>query len=314
MPTNYNLLEHTDSWVTRPGFRMPRKPHLYPSEASVRIEDTDGSIKTVGGCQRASWLRLAGTKAEPMDARGTWIVTQGKIIEQALIERWKEMGIWVANNVKFYWPEYNVSGEMDAILIEPETGDLFGVEVKTFYGYNAGKEIFGNRSQSGFPKLNQLLQTLIYTYYLRDKLKYFKLVYFARDDVRRREFNISLARETPAPGQEQNVFDFDGTGDIWWPVIDGVIYKQFSVNDILERYSELREYITNDVLPPPDYRLRWSNEQVERERLKGKVSDTAYKAFQLDVKKNRPHKIGDWMCSYCKYKDFCWNPNGTAKN
>ncbi len=313
MSKDYRLLEHTDAWVTRPRIRSEREPHLYPSEASVGIVDDDGNVDVVGGCLRSSYLRVTkSATAEPMDARGTWIVTQGIIIEQQLIEFWKQMGVWVDNNSKFYWKKYNVSGEIDAILAEPDTGDLFGVEIKTFYGYNAGKQVMGNKSEPGFPKLNQLLQTLIYTYHYRDKLKYFKLVYFARDDVRRREFTISLARESGGPPEHS--FDFDGTGDTWWPVIDGIIYKQFSFNDVMERYKLLQDYIANDQLPPPDYRIRWTDEKVQREIAKGNVSKTAKLDYERAQKTGRPHKLGDWMCSYCKFKDFCWNPDGSAKN
>lgn len=235
---------------------------------------------------RAAFLRATGKVAPAKtEARGEYIMSIGKTIEQWLIDRWKEMGIWVDNNIKFYWAEYNVSGELDAILVEPHTQDPYGVEVKTFYGYDAHKEIFGNKKYGGFPKLNQLLQTLIYTYYFRDRLKCFKMVYVARDDIERKEFNIEV--------QEEN--------GKWWPVVNGNIYKKFSINDILDRYKLLNYHIQNDIMPPRDYELVWDSARVELEKARGNVSKTAYEEW-----KKGKRKLGDWQCRYCPYKTPCW--------
>jgi hypothetical protein len=283
----YNLLEHTDAWITRPKFRAQRALALYPSEASVVIKDKEGFEHTEGTCLRAAFMRSTGkVTPAPTEARGERIMSVGKTIEQWFIERWKEMGIWVDNNVKFYWPEYNISGELDVILAEPMTGDPFGVECKTFYGYDAAKTIFGSKWKPGFPKINQLLQALVYTYHFRDRLKYFKMVYMDRSDTRHKEFKIEVT-------------EFEGK---WWPVVDGKRVTEFSINDVLERYKMLNHYIDNDVMPPRDYELYWDPARVEREKENGNVSKTAY----ADWKKGK-RKLGDWQCRYCPYKNPCWN-------
>lgn len=290
---DFNLLEATDAWMTRQQFTSARQAHLYPSEASVLVTENDR--RTVEGtCMRKAYLRNTGlAEAAPHEARSQWIFMQGKIIEEALVERWKQMGIWVNNSVKFYWPEYNISGELDTVLFDPVLKTNFGVEVKTFYGYNAKKQIMGNRSTAGFPKLSQLLQTLVYAYFFKDRLPYFKLVYFARDEVARREFNVEVR-------------EIDGK---WWPVIDGEVYRKFSVNDVLDRYKDLNYHIENGILPPTDFELYWTAERVEKENLLGNVAKTKYANWE----KGRV-KIGDWQCSYCPFQNYCWEKDGTVKH
>lgn len=284
--SSYSLLEHTEAWITRKRFKADRMLSLYPSEASVTMTDEDGFQYTEGTCTRAAFLRVTGKyPGEPPSARGEKIMSVGTTLEKWFIERWKEMGIWIDNNTKFYWAEYNVSGELDAILVEPDTGDPYGVEIKTFYGYDAEKRIFGNKSVQGFPKINQLLQTLVYTYFFRNKLKYFKMCYMSRGDARTREFKIEVQ-------------EIEGK---WYPVIDGYVYKKFSIQDILDRYKMLNYYINNDIMPPRDYDLVYTDERVEREKAKGNVSKTKYEAWSKGKK-----KIGDWQCGYCPYKHPCW--------
>lgn len=284
--SKYSLLDETDNWLTRPKFGAPRQATLYPSEASVEIKEEDGTSYIEGTCLRAAFLRVTGKETPAKaEARGEYIMSIGKTIEEWLMDRWKEMGIWVSNNTKFYWSEYNVSGELDAILVEPHSGDPYGVEVKTFYGYDAHKHIIGNKSHAGFPKINQLLQTLVYTYFFRDRLKYFKMIYVARDDIERKEFTIEV--------QEEN--------GKWWPVIDGNLFKKFSIDDMLARYKLLNYHIQNDIMPPRDYELVWDTARVEREKAKGNVSKTAYAEWEKGKR-----KIGDWQCRYCAYKLPCW--------
>jgi len=281
-----SLIEQTDAWLTRKRFSAPRQKTFYPSEASVVIKEDDGTERVVGTCMRAAYLRVTGEAVgKPNEARSEYIMSMGKTIEQWLVEQWKEMGILVANNAKFYWEEYNVSGELDSVLIDPSTGDQYGVEVKSYWGYDARKEIMGNRSHGGFPKLNQLLQTLIYTHFFREKLKYFKMVYVARDDIARKEFDIEVIKD----------------GDKHWPVVNGRIYRKFTIEDVLSRYKLLGYHVQNKIMPPRDYELVYDTARVERENAAGNVSKTAYAEW-----KKGKRKIGDWQCKFCSYRDYCW--------
>jgi hypothetical protein len=288
---DYDLFAHLDEHITRQRFERVPSPYFYPSEASVVLTDEHGDRVVEGGCLRASYFRLSQEfQGTPNDARSEWIFMMGKAVEEELVRYWKEMGVWKDNNVKFLDEQNHISGELDAILVEPGTGQMYGVEVKTFYGYHAEKEIMGNFKNDGFPKMGQLLQTLVYlNYWEKRGLPYFRMVYFARDSVKRRTFKVELHHE----------------GDITYPKVDGVVIRSFTMNDVLARYKELKHYIETKTIPPADYELQYSDEKIEDFFKKGKVSKTDYEAFKKG--KLKPHEnIGDWNCSYCKFKNICW--------
>lgn len=287
---NYDLFRATDEYLTRPKFKTEREKRFYPSEASVQCFDQHGDRVTHGGCLRASYFRLSGEfEGSPYEARAEYIFMQGNDVERMLIEQWKRMGILVDNNVKFIDRENNISGELDAILVEPPDGQMYGAEVKSFYGYYAKKELFGNKSQKGFPKMSQLLQTLLYLNHFEDRLPYFRMVYFARDSVDRRTFKIELEHEK------------DGT----YPKVEGEVVRSFTIENILDRYKTLQGHLDTNTIPPNDYELVYSDDKIKDYHAKGKVAKTKYDNWKAGkLKKNEV--IGDWNCVYCRYKTHCW--------
>jgi hypothetical protein len=286
----YDLFQDMDRHMERPRFKAARSRFFYPSEASVKLRDAHGDEKVEGKCLRASYFRLSEEfQGEPHDAHSQYIFMGGNRVEDQLVNIWKEMGVWVDNSVKFVDHENNISGELDAILCEPGSGQLYGVEVKSFYGYFAEKEIFGNKSQKGFPKMGQLLQTLIYLNFFKDRLPFFRMVYFDRGGCKRRTFKIELHEE----------------GNIVYPKVEGDIIRSFTVNDIYDRYSELKSYLDTKTIPPNDFELQYSDTKIRDFFKKGKVAKTKYEKWQNG--KLGPHeKIGDWECGYCQYKNECW--------
>jgi len=288
---------------------MPRKPAYYPSEASVVWKDHSGQQRTSGTCLRAAWFRVTGYAEKQgtvlhSDPYSEWIFALGKHVEIILVEQWKQMGIWVANNVEFYDAEHNISGEVDCIIRHSATGELIGTEEKSFYGYNATKQICGNKSTVPSPKTSQLLQTLIYVDQFRDrmfidqgqekKIEYFKMVYYARDSASRNEFDISLIEDASDPSR----------GILHRPLINGIADSRFHLEDIYDRYSLLDQYVKAGEIPPPDYEPVWSPEKVYARQALGEVAKTTFEKWQ---KKPKQNPIGDWQCqAYCKYRNICW--------
>lgn len=284
----YDLWGHTESHLERSRLKYPTRPHFYPSEASVVYFDKFGDRVVEGGCLRQSFYRLKGILPATSDARAEITFAMGKAAECFLIEQWKQMGIWVDNNVKFFTSElgFPLSGELDAILAEPPNAKLYGVEIKSFAGYYATKAIMGNKSEDGGPKLNQLLQTLIYTFLFRQDLYCFRLTYLARDEPsQHRTFKVEVAQEN----------------ELWYPKVDGEIIRDFTVNDIFDRYRKLQEYVDKDEVPPRDYEAEYSNAKVEDLFSKGKLSK---KKYEDHVKGKQC--AGDWNCAYCNFKHICY--------
>jgi len=299
----YDLIAHTDQQIERPRLRFGNSKNLYPSEASVSYIDEFGDKVVAGTCHRKSYYRIKGVEGSPTNARTQLIFDLGKAVERSLIEYWKQMGIWVDNNVEFQTSEFGfpIKGELDCILSEPPDGKQYLVEVKSFYGFDATKEIMGNYAKKGAPKISQLLQTLIYVYLFRKQFYCGRMVYMARDETsNRRTFKIELEQE----------------GETFWPKVDGEVLKWFSVNDIFRRYRTLQDYINKDELPPRDFEMNWSDEKIEDFYKKGKISESKYKEHQSNLRvkdgtsrmKNPQVKtIGCWECRYCPYMSKCYN-------
>lgn len=290
--TRFSLIALTDAFMTRKRIRMPGNQFFNPSAASVAWEDMYGMQKVSGACLRQSWYRYMGVEgAKDNTAYSEWIFALGKAVEEILVEQWKMMGCWVANNVKFYDLERNLSGEIDVVISDPDN-KLVTVEVKSFYGYMATKEICGSPKQVGKPKISQLLQTLIYVdmckkYHIAD---YAKMIYYARDSAARAEFDIDLV--------EQN--------GVHYPTINGVIDYRFTLEDIYKRYEQLQYYLDTKQLPPRDYELVYSPEKMKQLGQTGQLSKTVWEAFQKNPKR-KDAQAGDWECRYCPFTNICWS-------
>lgn len=315
---DFNLIELTDQFLERDRtVTEERLPHFYPSEARC-IDEING--KVLGNCLRSSYYRLIGEPySDPPSARFHYIFMLGRLVEKFLIDRWKEMGIWEQDDVAFYDHEYNVSGKVDAFIravyvkrdgiyrMRPRNqAPVVGVEVKSFYGYHATREIMGNQSQTGSPKVDQLLQAFYYAERYRHRgVPGFKMAYLARDSVKRREFNV-VPVVTSVGGEVQRTR----------PAVDGTIYTNISIETIRESYRLLDQALRQDTLPARDYTRVYDEDTVEAKRARDEISKSAYDAWTRAGKPSDPnverlHKdaCGDWQCSYCWYQKHCWVNN-----
>ena len=290
---SFSLIDATDKHMTRSHVSFPRGQHFFPSEASVSWTDAHGINRCSGACMRQVWYRVTGKgEASKPDPYSEWIFALGKAVEIILVEQWKQMGIWVDNNIKFYDKEHNISGEIDVLLRDPGTSELLLAEVKSFYGYMATKDLCGNTKVVGHPKTSQLLQTLIYID-LGQKLgilNYGKMVYYARDSASRTEFDVTIVDD----------------GINRRPCVNGEIDYRFTMEDIYKRYITLAEHTYANTEPPRDYQIAWSPDKIKIMNSIGEVSKTAMADYTKNPSKN---PIGDWQCRYCKFSEYCYKDN-----
>jgi CRISPR/Cas system-associated exonuclease Cas4 (RecB family) len=309
---DYDLWKHTDLYLTRTPFaERPHSQLYYPSESSVKIRDTVNERDIIEGkCMRAAWFRVKNTEGIAHSAGTQYKFGLGNIVEAWLIRTWKEMGIWVDDHVRFKVPEYKVSGEIDVILQEPD-GVLYAAEVKTIYGYYAEKDVFGNKSTQGKPRISHLLQTLIYLYNYRDKLDHAKLAYISRGNGDRIQFKIQLSEEVRTSadsyiGDQNLIINSDTIPDVvHYPMINGVVDKTFCVQDIFQRYKELDHYVERDEAPPREFDLYYDDATIELKYKLGEIAKTTYEKFKK-ARNTDAARIGDWNCSYCTYKHICY--------
>jgi len=118
---NMDLIKAVDSFLESPRPIDPPRAYrgFYPSAASCIIKNEHGEDEVVGKCLRASyWGFKAVEKTNPMSARGARICAVGNMVEKAEVNRYKEMGIWKGNSIRFIDSECNVSGEVDAFVYD----------------------------------------------------------------------------------------------------------------------------------------------------------------------------------------------------
>jgi len=285
----YNLITATEDFLTRERIHGKNAIHYYPSEASVQYINSDGETVTEGTCLRKAYFRCVGVEGQPYTANTQFIFGLGKYTENFLVDTWKEMGVWVNNSVRWYDQEYNLSGELDAILRQPDTGINYGVEVKSFYGYFMESELFGTKTKTGAPKMNHLLQTLVYQYEF-PQLDHFEMVYLGRDKARRITFRVELLSdvvENETTGEEELVHR---------PTLQGTAMMDFTMEDVLARYTALDLAVKDRLAPDRDYELKYSKEKVEKIRAAGELSTLKYNKYLKCKSPTNADWPGDWQC------------------
>ena len=284
------LVELVDKYLENPYEIHTQTPKGYhhPSSASCVIRNDYGEDEVVGSCMRKVYWEMKGVKrTNPMSARGARICAYGKAVERFEVEKYKELGIWRDNNVKFINPIYKISGEADCIVFDKDINGLRGVEVKSGYDYRFRSQVLGTTMRPGKPKYEHLIQTMLYVDYFKFP---FNIVYIDRGNAERGEYEITL--------------NTDGT-----PSIDK---KKFSIGisvpKVVARFKELDAMLEDNTVPKRDFQLKYSKERLDKLSKTKRMSKTNAEDFnkvgQVDM--------GDWQCSYCDFKDYCWT--GAGKN
>ena len=286
---------------------------FWPSQASVeyypKLPDgsSQHSIKVVGGkCLRSSYWQMKGEpKTNRTNGNNILKMQVGKDLEIRILDDIKvhENKLW-ANNYKFHSyvnmknlklqksmgkNTIHISGELDAIFVDPKSKKFVGCELKTSYGYWFTKEQVLNKT----PKIANLLQTMLYLYHFQARLRetepevpceYFQIDYFDRGDFHDAEIYTYLQ-------------EVDGK---YYPVINNVLWDNITYNAIIDRYMKLREYFLNDELPPRDFTIKYDLKRLKEMKALGKLTKKKEAEF-LEGK-----SIGDFECSYCPYRSKCW--------
>lgn len=312
------LTDMEDDFMVQNSGLGVRRQGLYPSEASVQFQ-LDGKTVTRGKCLRACFYRAMKEKmTNPGGARLMATASLGKWDEQGLIERWKEMGIWIDNNIKFFDQDFFVSGELDAVLSHPDKKDYrIGYEIKTHYGNFSNKHVKGAKGRKlkdggysktqprlvGAPKWEQFLQAVYYShFYVTTKglLDEYRMYYLERGDGTRNEFRV---------GTEL----VDGKHKCWYQQIPGKhwitfepekVYMPYAIEDVQDRYKALLKALRDKTMPGMDFRNIYDEEYVEWAYKNKEISKSKYEAF------GKGDNSGSWQCSYCGYKDRCAKDEG----
>jgi hypothetical protein len=285
-----------------------RRQGLWPSEASVAYQD--GKRKVVlGKCHRQVFYRTNDIpKSNPGGIKLHQTGRIGKQLERMQIKLWKEMGLWVSNNVKFFNKELVLSGEMDAILRNPMTGKLMGIEMKTYAEYPNQKEIHGVKREketgrfiAGQPKESHFLQALLYAWEYKDVLDEYRIFYMDRASGARVEFKVGFQKRND--GKHQCYWQ-QIPGPYWNAFQEGPSLQPFTIEDMHGRYKELIKILRKKTLPKKEYMVEYDAATVERLYSEGKIAKGKYERWVKNPNA-KSNKLGDWHCAYCDWKDQC---------
>jgi sulfatase maturation enzyme AslB (radical SAM superfamily) len=78
---------------------------------------------------------------------------------------------------------------------------------------------------------------------------------------------------------------------------------------ILQRYQELHTHLEQETLPSRDFELFYDQTRIATLANRKELSKVDMELFS----KGKKVRKGDWNCSYCPFKNICYESNGTAR-
>jgi len=311
-----DLLKVIESEAVKKGFSGDTKDTLHPSSASVLVKGKYTDF-VIGSCLRQQWLKVKGYKPDRKPSPHLSMTAElGNMVEAYVVNSLRANNILLAptqfgRQVAVFDKELNLSGFIDAI-VEEETGSEptkpIIVEVKSFYGYNTKKGLTGFKKRINkkwcpvppSPKPEHLLQASIYLNNFKDRVAGAKILYFARDDATTAQFNILL---------------YVGEDNLTHFTVNNRPVQWFTMEAIFDRFTELRNYIDTDTLPPCDFMKAYTKEKLEnlwKEQEEAKegpatklIGKTNYELAHKDLTKIGKTSQCDWQCSYCDFRKTC---------
>lgn len=335
----WSFITHVTDYLGRKRLGEQKAPSQWPSEASVIVENDYGEEVQLGKCRRAAYFRLlldsfsfydkkydfykdlvSKLKTEYIEADPylRWIWKSGQMYEDICTDLAKESGIFIADQVAIYIPEYNVSGKIDLVTINPETSKLSAIEIKSVYGYNAnsvlGTPAQRKKNQLGTPRDTHLMQIGLYHWWYCRNNEDFEssfLVYGARDTGRYAEYEITTE-------------EIDGEDYICYqgnsPNSTSRTVTKISIQKVLASYKYIADCLDSGEIPARDFDIAYSDEMIDKLYERDELSNTDKKQYekrkaQIEEGKTRLVKKvekGDWQCRFCNYKNLCYDKDNNV--
>lgn len=270
-----------DIFVTR------RRDAMYASDASIELSpDAKGRTK-YGTCLRAQWYRMNGYPEDnvgPGGVAGLRKAMYGHAIEEIEKELLIRAGIQIlSSELSMYWPDEHISGRVDRVIRDPENNTRAGIEYKSVQGH------FGKKTINEAPKPEHMLQVMVYMAFFGQEIPVWYLMYHDREDGASGEWTLILTKDGKLS-------------------VDGVVYNEYTVENILKRYRQLWGYYLRNEIPPRDYDLQYSPEKLQwmyENGALGREDTKRYKAHQTLTK-------GDWQCRFCRFVKVCYGTDGSS--
>lgn len=348
---SWSFVRSCTEYMRRPRLGEGKHPNLYPSGGSAIITNQYGEQEVVGACRRATFFRYLPEcydfyadyadyqnlveqirrEQQPPDQYMLWIWRAGELYEEYLVGLAKESGVFIAAQIPIYLPKYQVSGKLDLITVNPETGMKTITEVKSVYGHNSdhviGQPTKHRKGVHGTPKDSNLIQIALYHWHFATKrpteFEQSRLVYGARDTGRFAEYLIDTRKDNN-----------DSKTHIYYTPIEPIdaaeVDSPITIDSILEQFEYVMNHIDTRTIPPRDYELQYSDEKIQQlyERKELGKGDSEKHARRLEQiaenvereaagkapkKLNQPIVKGDWNCRFCNFAHLCYKEDGSPR-
>lgn len=292
----YNIIQGLMDTYTNPkkplvslDSKVPDKIYLNPSSAGVFGQGSPA----LGACTKKVWLDKKGyAKSNPLTPYNHLQFDFGNMIEDWVIQKYKDMGIYLDSNVKIIDNSLSISGELDIVHTNPEDSTIEFSEIKSYNGSFAqnAKSILGSKDNNPTPKIEHMLQVATYLLVLkRYDIKVGNLIYIDKSlggVYNHKQFAVYM---------HNNQFFYD---TIFYGELTTFKEERFAASDILERNAAVLQLIDLDYVPDPDYKIQYTNQEVEDAYLRGDLSKYKYDKYK---KATFPDPIGDYQCQYCPF-------------
>lgn len=259
--------------------------------------------KQLGACVRQVWFdKTEAPKTNPISLKARMAGFAGNWWEDWFVDQIKHLGIFEGSQIIATDVSKVVKGFIDVSIINPTTGNIELIEVKTYDGsnYYGAKGVLGTKAEAPTPKMNHLLQAFRYLLIYKDEVDAINLCYIDRacgDWYKYKQFRVTLIE--------------DDSGDLY-PKIETLWnngYHMYTLPKVTASGIELAEnkllnHLMDNTVPDRDFIEVYSSEVVNSKFLDGNVPKYLYDKWQKNPEDN---PIGDFQCKYCPYF------NGTCK-
>ena len=337
--SKWSFISHITDYMSRPRLGNQKAPTQWPSEASAVITNQHNEKEIIGKCRRAAYFRLLldafnfspkysvyeslidsiQKQKKDTDPYMRWVWAQGNLYEEHCINLAKESGVFIETQTPVYVPDYNVSGKLDIVVINPDTGKLKIIEAKSVYGFGANKVLGtpGERKKGalGEPRESHLMQIGLYQWWYGNNDDRFEdglLLYGARDTGRYAEYTVTVE----SSNSEERIF-YQGNSPNQTEKTDSGI----SIENILSQYEYIAKCLDSGEIPARDFELKYSDEKIGKLHQIGELSKKDSEQYvkrkkQIEEGKAKPVKAvekGDWQCRFCDYQTVCYDGDGADR-
>lgn len=297
------------------------------SRVTSRFWPTEASAVTpngvVGRCRRRTFYSQQGVEVtQSNDLQSLGRFKAGNLLETWIRDLAINGGIYHSNSVKIRYlipgsDKVQISGEVD--MIYKIDDEIVGGEIKTSNGYDFQNTVFHKATIPGMPKVEHVMQVLMYLYYYKYidtslGITRFIITYLDRGTMEWIQHTIELSDDFfPVINGIKMSNIASGTNPIF--AVQGInsektrtkfLDYEFTINSVFERFLGIYSHHESGLLIHADYNPLYTDEQVTDAAISGKIGKTKFE----DYRKGKIDFICDKECNYCPYRTKCLQDSG----